>query len=70
MNNNCWGGKHMDEPYVLKCVSYLPPKERRQALKEWNILLKEKIVLRKPSKKEFQVSLNPRMKTVIEQICI
>jgi len=68
MNNNCWGGKHMDEQHVLKCVNYLPPDERRKAIKAWDKLLKEGLIIRKPSKKDFQVSLNPRKKTVIQKV--
>ena len=70
LNNNCWNGKHMNEQYVFKRVKHLPPKEKKQALKAWNKLLTEGLVLRKPSKKEFQVSLNSQKKAEIEKLII
>ena len=69
-NNNCWGGRHMDEKHVLKRVKHLAPTERKQALKDWSKLLNEGLVLKKPSKKEFQVSLNSRRKAEIESLSL
>ncbi|MBI5797363.1 hypothetical protein HZA98_00480 [Candidatus Woesearchaeota archaeon] len=57
----------MDEQHVLRCVKHLPPKERRQALKAWENLLSNGLILKKPSKKDLQVSLNPKRRTEIEQ---
>jgi len=43
LSDNKWGGSHTAEENILKPIKWLPPKERKQAIREYGQLIKESI---------------------------
>ena len=54
------GGKHIPENICLRWIKHLPKEEHKTALKDWEMCIKEGLVLTKPKPSERHVFLNPR----------
>lgn len=60
LNQKRIGGKHIPENICLRWIKHLPKKEHKIALKDWEMCIKEGLVLTKPKPSERHVFLNPR----------
>jgi len=65
VKHRIWGGKHASVENVSKGF---PPHLKREVLDEIKSLIKEGIIISKPTSYGLQISLNPRMKATIEEI--
>ena len=54
------GGRHIPLTIVHKWIKHLSKEEHRMAVSDWNLCVKEGLILLKPKPNDLHVSLNPR----------
>ena len=62
------GGKHTEEKNCLRRLNNLPPEKHKKILKEWEMCIKEGLILKSIKTGEFHVSLNPRKLKEVHEI--
>ncbi len=70
LNQRIIGGKHLPEVLVLRWLKYLPRREHRAALRDWENCIKEGMVIVKPKPSGRHVFLNQKRLKELEGLIL
>jgi len=62
------GGKHIPKTICLRWIKNLTKQEHREAIKDFDLCLKEGLILTKPKPSDIHVFLDPRRLEEIKEI--
>ena len=62
------GGKHLPERIILSWIKNLQKEDHREAIRDWKECKKINLILQKSKPGEMEVSINPRLRWLVEEL--